>query len=210
VLGVSRSATKEQVKSAYLQAVKIFHPDHLPPGLSRLSNQVKDIFGAIRDAYETLQDDARRTVYVQQLEKAAQAPAVAAAAATAKSAQDVEMLEKQADLHLRKKEYAKAGEAYGKAFELSKSPGMLAQQAWSIYLDPARKGDLGKVKQMLEQALKLDPLCDKAAYALGVLARVEGDLARAEKLFKTAVAGNPRHAEAATELRLIERRRKKS
>jgi tetratricopeptide (TPR) repeat protein len=204
VLGIPRTATHDQVKAAYLQLVKTFHPDHLPSSLSHLSQQVKDIFTGVREAYDTLLDDARREVYLKQITRPAEpAPAT-------KNESAVDALEKQAELHLRKKEYARAAEVFAKAFALSDSAGLLAQQAWCIYLDPARKADLPKVKQMLDQALLKDPLCDKAAYALGVLARVEGDLAKAEKHFKTALAGNPRHAEAATELRLIERRRKKT
>jgi curved DNA-binding protein CbpA len=206
ILGVPRTATREQIKLGYLQSVKLFHPDRLPPSLSRLTSQVEDIFRAVRNANDTLQDDARRAVYLQSL--CEPAGAVGPTTSSGTDGMDALALEKQAELHLRKGEYAEAAQGYGKAFGLSKSPGHLAQQAWSIHLDPERKGELATVKQMLDQAMKLDQLCDKAAYVLGVLARVGGDLAKAEKYFRIAIAGNPRHAEAATELRLIARRRR--
>jgi Tfp pilus assembly protein PilF len=65
-------------------------------------------------------------------------------------------------------------------------------------------------KQLMGEALKLDPKCDRAHYQLGVISRVEGDTDKAEKHFREAVRYNPRHAEANQELRLIDMRKKKS
>ena len=205
MLNVPRNATKEQIKAAYLQAVKVFHPDHIPPSLAHLAPRVRDIFNAIRDAHEALEDDARRALYLSSLDKPKAQPAPGASPA----AKDTESLEKQAEAHLRKREYVQAAEQFAKIFAVSKHPSHLAQEAWAIYVDPKRKADLPLAIKKLEQALGLDPKNDKACYAMGVIARVQGDPARATKLFKTALAANPRHAEAASELRLIELRAKK-
>ncbi len=62
---------------------------------------------------------------------------------------------------------------------------------------------------MMQKAITLDAKCDRAQYQLGVIARVEGDMDRAEKHFREAVRVNPRHLEASQEIRLIEMRRKK-
>ena len=61
---------------------------------------------------------------------------------------------------------------------------------------------------MMVDALKTDPDCDRAHYQLGVIARVEGDSERAERHFREAVRANPRHLEAAQELRLLEMRKR--
>ena len=76
-------------------------------------------------------------------------------------------------------------------------------------MDPARKPEGGNARAMMQKALTIDPNCDRAHYQLGVIARVEGDMARAEKHFREAVRVNPRHLEASQELRLIDMRRKK-
>ena len=68
----------------------------------------------------------------------------------------------------------------------------------------------GDAKNLMAQALKIDPNCDRAHYQLGVIARVEGDMERAERHFREAVRVNPRHLEANQELRLIEMRKKKA
>jgi tetratricopeptide (TPR) repeat protein len=161
------------------------------------------IFAAINEAHDVLSDDVRRSAYLRQVESGA-----AGALPKGRSA-EVDVLERQAEAALRKKEFTRAAELYGRAFAISKNAGHLAQEAWSIYLDPEQKSNLAGVKRMLEQALKMDNACDRAAYSLGVIARVEGELDKAEKLFRSAMHSNPRNAEAATELRLIEMRRKK-
>jgi curved DNA-binding protein CbpA len=200
-LGVPRSAGADQVKNAFVAAAMVFHPDRLPPALSHLTAKVREVFTALTEANEALSDDGRRAAYLQQLEGSAAPPK--------SRGEEVEVLEKQAEAALRKKEFTRAAELYGRAFAISKSAGHLAQEAWAIYLDPEQRSNLAGVKRMLEQALKLDSACDRASYSLGVIARVEGDLDKAERLFRTAVHSNPKNAEASTELRLIEMRRKK-
>ncbi|MBI5542311.1 MAG: DnaJ domain-containing protein, partial [Deltaproteobacteria bacterium] len=205
-LGIPRTAGKDQVKAAYFSLVKTFHPDRLPPALVHLTPKMELIFGAIREANDELQDDARRKAYSDRLTAGVTAGSEKAAA---KAATDIEIFQKQGEMALKKKEFGRAAEAFAKAFAVSKNPSDLAQEGWAMYLDPGLKAQMPAIKAKLEQALKLDAKTDRAAYALGVIARVEGDLSKAEKLFKQAVSANSRNAEAATELRLIEMRRKK-
>jgi len=75
--------------------------------------------------------------------------------------------------------------------------------------DPTRKASAGAAKQMMLDAIKQDPNCDRAHYQVGVIARVEGDMDRAERHFREAARANPRHLEANQELRLIDMRKKK-
>lgn len=203
ILEVPRNATREQVKSAYLSAVKTFHPDHIPPSLGHLAGRVKEIFNAIREAHVAIEDDVGRALYLAELEMQKSDSATRKAPAN-----DVEICEREAELHLRKRDYSLAAEEYAKAFALGKNPSHLAQEAWAIYVDPQRKADLPLVIMKLEQALTLDAKNEKACYAMGVIARVQDDLLKATKFFKTAVATNPRNAEAIAELRLIEMRSK--
>lgn len=200
VLGVPATATKDQVKAAFLGLAKIFHPDRVPPSLPKLAPKMGAVFESIRAAYDVLYDDAKRAAWVAS-RAASQAPTPAAQAAD---------LVKVGESLFRKRDYRQAEEHFARAHALDKSAHSLAAQGWAIYMDPARKSEGGQARALMQNALSIDPDCDRAHYQLGVIARVEGDVERAERHFREAVRVNPRHLEANQELRLIEMRRKKA
>lgn len=57
MLGVSKGATKDEIKAAYFKKAKIFHPDISP------EKGAKEQFRKISEAYETLGDDSKRRSY---------------------------------------------------------------------------------------------------------------------------------------------------
>ena len=63
VLGVSRGADREKIKKAYRRVAKQYHPD-----VARNQESAKQ-FQEIREAYETLSDDAKRRQYDAELER---------------------------------------------------------------------------------------------------------------------------------------------
>jgi hypothetical protein len=201
VLGLGRTATKDQVKSAFLSLAKSFHPDRLPASLQELAPKMTHVFESIREAYETLYDDSKREFYASNLKAkpAEEKPATPAEQAVAAF--------KRAEALFKKKDYAGAEAELEAASKLDNKAVYLAVRAWVVYTD---RKDAAQAKQMMGEALKVDPKCDRAHYQLGVIARVEGDMDKAEKHFREAVRYNPRHAEANQELRLIDMRKKKS
>jgi curved DNA-binding protein CbpA len=217
VLGVSQDAPRDQVKSAFLSLAKVFHPDRLPPTIPHLAPKMTSVFEAIREAYEVLYDDARRKAYVQTLQ-AQQAlpkpptpsatPASPAARAAGRPDSSPDDLYKMGEVFFRKRDFTTASDHYERAYSLDSKPVYLAARAWAIYMDPARKADMAKAKQMMADAVRADPNCDRAHYQLGVIARVEGDMDRAERHFRDAIRANSKHLEANQELRLIEMRKK--
>jgi curved DNA-binding protein CbpA len=203
-LGLVQTASKDQVKTAYLSLAKVFHPDRLPPSLPHLAQKMSTVFEAIREAYEVLYDDAKRSAY------AATRANQAAAASPAQGANQANDLLKMGEVFFKKRDYRQAEDHYARAHALDKGATSLAAQAWSIYMDPSRKAEGPQAKALMQKALTIDPNCDRAHYQLGVIARVEGDMERAEKHFRDAVKANPRHLEANQELRLIDMRKKKA
>jgi curved DNA-binding protein CbpA len=210
VLGVPQTVQKEQVKAAFLTLAKVFHPDRLPQSLAHLSPRMTSVFEAIREAYEVLHDDTRRGIYLQGLQKAARPAPVPGTAPSSASRSEGNPgdLFKMGEVYLRKREFATATEHYERAYALDPKPLYLAARGWSVYMDPARKADAAKAKQMMADALRTDPNCDRAHYQLGVIARVEGDMDRAERHFREAIRANPKHLEANQELRLIDMRKR--
>ena len=200
VLGLSPDAGRDDVKRAFIELAKTFHPDRLPRSLALLQPKAARVFDAIREAQEFLLDDVRRAEHAATGAGGGEAPTLdPGAAAEALVAGEMAM---------RRREYAQAEAFFHHAYEADPRPATLAAEAWAIYMDPSRRSDAPRARAMMVAALKADPDCDRAHYQLGVIARVEGDVDRAERHFREAVRSNPRHLEAAQELRLLEMRRR--
>src|ERR671939_1630237 len=60
VLGVSRGATEEQIKTAYRKLARKFHPD-LNPG----DKAAEERFKELQEAYDVLSDAEKRKLYDQ-------------------------------------------------------------------------------------------------------------------------------------------------
>ncbi|NTX39917.1 J domain-containing protein [Myxococcus sp. CA033] len=214
VLGVSQDSTRDQVKAAFLSLAKVFHPDRLPPTLPHLAQKITSVFEGIREAYEVLYDDARRKAYIQTLQaqqsmpKAPQSGGASSRPAPGRPESSPDDLYKMGEVYFRKRDFTTASDHYERAYALDPKATYLAARAWAIYMDPARKADMAKAKQMMADAVRTDPNCDRAHYQLGVIARVEGDMDRAERHFRDAVRSNSKHLEANQELRLIDMRKK--
>jgi curved DNA-binding protein CbpA len=68
VLDVPQTVTRDEVKTAYFEAARRFHPDRLASmSLEVLRPEVEKIFRRVSEAYGTLYDDAKREEYKQQL-----------------------------------------------------------------------------------------------------------------------------------------------
>ena len=57
-LGVTKSATKAEIKKKYFELAKKFHPD-----VNKDDPKAAEKFQEVRDAYEVLQDDEKRRMY---------------------------------------------------------------------------------------------------------------------------------------------------
>ncbi|HEX8537290.1 MAG TPA: tetratricopeptide repeat protein [Cystobacter sp.] len=202
-LAIGPDVKREQVKAAFVALAKRFHPDRLPPSLSALAPQMTSVYEAIREAYDVLYDDAKRTAYLQELRSKGSFQLTQRT-----SGEDPNELFKAGEIFFRKRDFAAAADHFDRAFQAEPRAVFLAARAWAIYMDPQRKAEVARTKQMMAEALKMDPRCDRAHYQLGVIARVEGDMERAERHFREAIRANPKHLEANQELRLIEMRKK--
>ncbi len=204
ILSIPVGAGKEQVKSSFLTLAKVFHPDRLPASLPKYQEKMTLVFESIREAYETLYDDSKRAAYLSSFSTAAAAPPKAA------SVGQTDDLMKMGEFFFKKRDYRQAEDHFARAYAKDKKAASLAAQAWAVYMDPSRKAEAQTAKDLMIAALKVDAQCDRAHYQLGVIARVEGDISKAEIHFKQAVQLNPRHLEASQELRLIDMRKKKT
>jgi curved DNA-binding protein CbpA len=72
VLGVTRQAKTAEVKAAYYQLAKKFHPDrHRQSEHGDMRHKLESLFAIVTQAYETLSDPAQRAAYDERLKKPA-------------------------------------------------------------------------------------------------------------------------------------------
>ncbi len=72
VLGVGRQAKSADIKAAYYQLAKKFHPDrHRQSEQGDLRHKLESLFAIITQAYETLSESAQRAAYDDRLKKPA-------------------------------------------------------------------------------------------------------------------------------------------
>lgn len=194
-LGIAETAGRDEVKKAFLGLARQFHPDRFAsPALADLADTVRDFFAAVNEAYEVLSDDRRRAEYLAERKGKL---AVSAEAAR------VDFLKGEACLRTR--DFQRARGFLESAVRADRRAEYLAALAQACFGDSQRR-DLARARELLAEARR-DATCDRALYAAGLLARVEDDDASAERHLRAAVKLNPRNADAARELRLLEARR---
>jgi tetratricopeptide (TPR) repeat protein len=196
-LGLPEGAGKEEVKRAFLQIARQFHPDRFAaPALVDLKRAVSDFFTAVNEAYEVLSDDRKRAAYLAAAKGGSPDPQRAEAARV-----DFQ----KGEACIRTRDFARARGFLESAIRADGRAEYQAALAWTYVTDPAGK-DLAKARALVAEAAK-DTQCDRAQYVAGVVARDQGDEVGAERYFRAAVAANPRHADALRELKLVLGRR---
>jgi len=195
-LGLPRGASLEEVKAAYLQLVKQFHPDrYASPGLADLQGALRDVLSSMNEAYATLSDRTRRSEYLARSSSGGRAATEAAAAAARADFQKAEVARRAGD-HARARLFLEA------AVRSDRRPDFLVALAVEI-LAGGKAEEREKARRHLDEAMK-DPACARAFLVAGQMARVDKDNDRAEKLFRASLRADPRSEEAARELRQIQ------
>lgn len=67
ILGVSSTATKDEIKKKYRECAKKFHPDRFATAPESEKQKAEKTFREINDAYSILSDDSKRKEYDEQL-----------------------------------------------------------------------------------------------------------------------------------------------
>jgi len=63
-LGVANNASAQEIKKAYFQHAKLYHPDrHFDPEMSDMKEKLEALFAGIHEAYETLSTQSQRDQY---------------------------------------------------------------------------------------------------------------------------------------------------
>lgn len=204
-LGVSRTATPEEVKQAFIEIVRSWHPDRVPPGLDELKPLFTKVFARLELARATVSDPQRRARYIEELAKGPTATRgdIAAAEAT------LEL--RKAEAMLKKNDVAQAEKHYARAVELAPAKGEYqAMLVWVRARPDSTAERLRELVRELDKIVQLDASCEKAFFyraqlkkRLDLQKEALADFARASQL-------NPGNVDAAREVRLHEMRKERA
>jgi curved DNA-binding protein CbpA len=203
VLGVPRTAGPDQIKTAYLDAARRYHPDRLAAmGLEQLREDVEKIFRRVSEAQATLLDDTRRAEYLASLDRPK--------ADTSAHEQAVAIL--QAELafkrgqHLLKKDLNAALRDFEAALAAHPEEGEhIVYVAWTRHC--LGQLSVADTRAEMQRGLKAQPRCASAYYFLGMLYKEEDSDEAAISSFRRAISLDSRQFDAEQEIRLLETRR---
>jgi curved DNA-binding protein CbpA len=198
-LGITRTATRDQVKAAYFQLAKQLHPDRFASAaFADLAHRVKDLFANLNEAYEILADDRKRADYVAR----SGAAGTSATKAAERGAAAVDF--QKAEACARTRDFARARGFYEAALRADPKPEYQVAYAWVLLQDP--HGDRVRAKALAEAASRDPASFDRAAVICAALARDEKNGEEAKRLLRCALQANPGNTEAERELRALESR----
>ncbi|HEY8073495.1 MAG TPA: tetratricopeptide repeat protein [Labilithrix sp.] len=195
VLGVARDATPEAVRAAYFRLARIWHPDRIPRELGDLADAFATIFERIAEAHLLLTSGVVRAML------AAPAHADPASATARPTIRDV-------DKALERNELDRAAAiAASLRDDGACGPDARAALAWiEAGGAAAPEASVAQALAALDKVIAGDPECARAYYYRGVLLRRTGKLELAARDFRKALRIDPRHVDAAREVRLFEMR----
>jgi len=209
VLGVPETATRDQIKNAYFEAAKRYHPDRLGSlGLEALRSETEKIFRRVSEAYGILFDDQRRDEYKRNMSKPAAEKESPEAHAQAMRIFEAEMAFRRGEILMRKNDLNGAIAEFEAAVNGNPQEGEhLAWLAWARVA--AGQLSFADAKGRFQEATRLSPKCARAYYFLGLSLKDGKELDRALQMFKKAMELDPRLIDAEREVRLINMRREK-
>ena len=198
VLGLEKSATRDQIKRAYFHLAKEYHPDrHFQAGLEELTPQLEALFRGITEAYDTLLMDRKRQEYDTKLamkkvrgkEEGSAGPSLEVQVQTGQQA-------------FKKGDFKTAAHFFETAVKAA--PTQAVYHLWlakTLTQVPGRNRD---AETHYKKAIELDPSGVDHYLGLGMLYKKSGMIQRAQRQFEEALIWDPENKTAKEELRNLQ------
>ncbi|HEX6738981.1 MAG TPA: DnaJ domain-containing protein, partial [Vicinamibacteria bacterium] len=219
LLGLARSATPAEVKQAYFQRARRFHPDVHEPAVADLKDKLAAIMMRLGEAYETLGHASSRASYASHLPEPPPPPLAAVSAPLPPPAPAYEAFAPLdpideallAEDALRRAERLLADAKYWDVIQLLQAclpriPGRVMRDKAQVLLARAHLKNPNWVRrgeELLQRVVQESPQNVEAPFLLGQLYEERGLKTRAEAMFRRVLEVNPGHREAAARLKAL-------
>jgi curved DNA-binding protein CbpA len=199
-LGVKQEATPAQIKVAYFQLAKVYHPDAIPADASaEVKKLCHDVFAKVSEAWSVLGEDAARAAYLEKLRTGGTAEVDVA------KIFEAENLFQTGTMFVKARNYAEGLKKFTEAIAFNADePEFGMWKAWCEFALATDKRKQAAVSaSAIEQGLKKNPRCAQGYLFLGQMAKIVGDLSVAEKHLKRGLDVAPEHADLKRELKYL-------
>lgn len=207
VLGVARGASPEEVKRAFIEAAKAWHPDRVPPGLEEMRPLFGKVFARLELARATVSDPQRRARYIEDLAK----PAGGAASPSEMATAEAKLEFQKAEALLKKNDAVQAEVHLRRAVQLA--PGNAEFQVLLVFLQAKPDATLGRLRELvtdLDRLVERDKESERAYFYRGLLKKRLDLTKEAMADFARAADLNPNNVEAIREVRIHKMRQEKA
>lgn len=205
-LGVSRTATPDEVKKAFIESVKAWHPDRVPQGLDEVRPLFAKVFARLELARSTISDPAQRAHYVAELAKPE----------TAASPQDISSAEaglelRKAEGMLKKNDAVSAERHLRRAVQLA--PNNVECQVLLVSLQAKPDSTVERLRELvadLDRLIARDPESKRGYFFRGLLHKRLDQTKKAMADFARAAELDPHNVDAAREVRIHKMREERA
>jgi tetratricopeptide (TPR) repeat protein len=212
LLGVNENTSPDQIRSAYFALARQLHPDRLTSvGIVELRREAQRLFAQINTAFSVLTNPQKRVEYVQVLRQGGETVVKAKQAEAEQLTTRILAAEEafhRGEMALRRSQFEAAIADFTAAIASNPDEGDYhASLAWATFCCATDKHSVEKVvRQQFEKAMKLAPRSAIALVYFGRLERMLGNNTAARDKFEQALQRQPGHAEASSELRVLDAR----
>ena len=189
ILDIPKASTEEDIKKAYFQMARKFHPDRFERKLAaEFKAQIDEVFDGITNAYRVLSNKESRRIYDAKSGQAA-------------TQEDVQDTFRKADTKFRQGKTLHGQGRYNEAITYLEEAVRIRKDKGDYFLllamcESKIKPYVRKAEQDFFKAIQLEPWNPEGYVGLGLLYKAEGLQTKAIKQLEKALEAEPDHASA--------------
>jgi tetratricopeptide (TPR) repeat protein len=189
IMDIPRTATEDDVKKAYFQMARRFHPDRFDRQIvAEFKSQIDEVFDCITNAYRVLSNKDSRRVY-----DAKSGPGT--------TQEDVQETFRKADIKFRQGKTLHGQGRYDEAIAYLEEAVRVRRDKADYYLllamcESKMPAYVMKAEQDFLKAIQLEPWNPEGYVGLGLLYKSEGLQTKAIKQLEKALEADPDHSSA--------------